>query len=412
MDRHTKKSFDKSKSLMLAGLIAALAIALMALYVSVISPKLVVPADTYTKAVRLYEAGDYKAAALKLETIKRYSDAETFAKRAWRMAGESAFNAGNIEEAAACYARSDANASELRRVDEAFLSLAEQSFKKEDFSRGEIYLSCIGDKDGMNDRINGVRLAAAERILGAVAPTGAVHPVALIEKAEDLLAPCTGEAQTSAVRLLFGAGEKALEDGSFMIDAAHAAFSAAKRMCPREDTATLLAMINDAWNKAGDRAMEAGLYDNARRYYAMMGSLPNPDYGDENDSERYNRAVALCDEGDFFGALAVLETLEEDYEDSADIVLWIRNAILRMPVAGARGLYALRYPDGTVEAFGNDAPFTETIGGLAAAVGFEPFMLIVNANGTVLSFGESSVGSSFRRRQRYCAVFSVVWSHP
>lgn len=386
------KPLDRNKSLLLAGLLAAIAIGLMGLYVAVISPKLVVPAETYTRAVKLYEAGDFKEAALKLETIKEYSDAETFAKRAWRMAGESAFNAGNIEEAVACYARSDANASELRRVDEAFLSLAEQNFKKGDISRGEIYLGCVQDAEAHSDRINGIRLDAAKRLLnGREGLFDDFMPVRIrIGTAEDLLESCGEEYRSEAARLLYENGEDLLT--AYETDGAYASFAAAKRMCPRENTATLLAMINYAWNKAGDRAMEEGNYSAARRCYAMVGSLPNPEYGDENDSERYNRAVALCDEGDFFGALAVLETLEEDYEDSARLIQWIRSAILRMPAAGARGLYALRFPDGMVEAFGNDAPFTETIGGVYAAVGFEPFILIVNANGEVLSFGESGVG--------------------
>ena len=78
------------KNLVYAGIIAAAAIFVMALYVFVISPKLVEPADTYSKAVKLYNDGDYMRSALMLESIKNYSDSKTLSKRAWKRAGYNA----------------------------------------------------------------------------------------------------------------------------------------------------------------------------------------------------------------------------------------------------------------------------------------------------------------------------------
>ena len=77
----------------------------MALYVFVISPKLIEPADTYSKAVKQYNDGDYVRSALMLESLGKYSDAQQLAKRAWKCAGDAAYDAGRYNEASACYVR-------------------------------------------------------------------------------------------------------------------------------------------------------------------------------------------------------------------------------------------------------------------------------------------------------------------
>ena len=378
-----------NKNIYVAAAIAAAAIVIMSLYVLVISPKLIEPADTYSKAMSLYAQGDYVRAALRFESLGSYSDAEQNARDAWKMAGDEAFNAGRYDEASACYTRSEAGVEDRRKVGECFILQAENAFKNGEFDKAEIYLSCIGDPDAFAERID------AARILGARNALSGGSEKEQVDRAADVIALCREEAYPEISELFFEHGNAMLED--YHIEAAYSAFAAAKRFSNGEAADELLGRIVGAWNDAANRAVAAGDYENAGLCMEMAENFEDPSGSDNPSSdERYAQAVELYDNGDIFGAFALLSALPEDYAEVSELLGNIRSRMQRMPAAGGSRGYALLSADGSVGLFGSgwgeDTQTPNVRNAAAVAVGREAFGLVLSENGTVVGFGDDGMG--------------------
>lgn len=159
----------KRKGLIFAAILAFLAVAAMAVYVLYISPNYIVPAETYNEAKKLYDSGNYMKAALKLDSIKGYGDSAKLAKNAWKLAGDVAYNEGKIDVASACYDKGSAGEADIKRLDELYLSLAENAFMSGEISRGEISLNSIKNKDAYIDRIDALRISSIKNMLNGAA---------------------------------------------------------------------------------------------------------------------------------------------------------------------------------------------------------------------------------------------------
>ncbi len=331
----------KRKGLIAALVLAAIAIGVAFLYVMVISPKFVEPAETYTQARNLYNKGSYMQAALKLESISSFSDSKRLAKEAWKLAGDNAYNEGNFDMASACYIKAGSNEEDVARMDECYLRLAENAFAKELISRGEIYLNCVSSSDANRPKVDEVRLAAAGRILDK----GLTE--ANIDSAITRLEPCTGDAAGKIVQLFEERSKMALTD--FNMEAALVLFSAAKRFCPEGELKALEGRMNESFTEAGKKALEQGMASFAQKCFDISGYVPKI----ENAEELYQQAVQLETENDVFGALTLFRRLG-DYKDSRARADAIAEKVMRMPAAGAESAYAMLNADGTVTLEGEE----------------------------------------------------------
>lgn len=372
------------KNLVYAGIIAAAAILVMALYVFVISPKLVEPADTYSKAVKLYNDGDYMRSALMLESIKNYSDSKTLSKRAWKRAGDAAYDEGRYEEASACYKRGGSE-EDLGKVDDCFIRLAKEEFRKLDPVKGEIYLSAVSGAAGTN-LIYDARIEGAKSIL-----EGTDDPD-IIKAAVNLLEPCYAERAAEITELLAAGGENYLEN--LNIGAAEVAFRGAANFCPEDTLPVLNGRIERALRAAAKKAQQAGDNDLAQRMISLADKYAeNAKPAEGTDEERIERATALIDSGDYIGAYAILSALPKDSaaEPLLEAVLFYYR---RMPCAGANDAYVLLGMDGKAEfcgiGWGAEVPSWKNC--RMAAMGYGDFALGLTDDGTVITAGDGSNG--------------------
>ena len=112
----------------------------------------------------------------------------------------------------------------------------------------------------------------------------------------------------------------------------------------------------------------------------------------ERDAARYEKAVEAYQKKNYLEALTLLNSVSEDYEQSADMIAEILKMLQSTPAAGGKDFYALRNLDGTVSLTGSGWK-GETVswsGIRSIAVGRENFILGLRANGTVAAAGKSS----------------------
>ncbi|MBR0157246.1 MAG: hypothetical protein IJM20_06995 [Clostridia bacterium] len=367
------------RKMVIAGIIAAAAIFVMALYVFVISPKLIEPADTYSKAVKQYNDGDYVRSALMLESLGKYSDAQQLAKRAWKCAGDAAYDAGRYNEASACYVRGKSE-EDIAKVDDCFIRLAREEFKALDPIKGEIYLGCVSE-------------AADRNVLDSCRIEGARTIIAGTEDEDTLLAavklvePCSEEKYPELSEMFAASGEAFLEKPS--IDAAEAVFSGAIDFCAEDAFPALMARIRDAYSAAAQRAAEAGDSDTAERL-AKFAEAYGRDAGtaEPTGDDPIETAAGLIENGDYVGAYAILSALPAGDAAAEPLLEEALFFFRRMPCAGANNAYIIVKMDGTVEFAGPGWTDTPAWSGVrTACMGYEAFALALRNDGTVVGAG-------------------------
>ncbi len=367
------------RKMIYAGIIAAAAILVMALYVFVISPKLVEPADTYSKAVKQYNDGDYMRSALMLESLGKYSDAQELAKLAWKRAGDAAYETGRYNDASACYVRGKSE-EDIAKVDDCFIRLAREEFRALDPVKGEIYLSCVSDTADQKAldacRIDGLRLILA----------GTDDPET-VRAAAKLVEPCSEENRAGIAEMLAAGGENYL--GKLNIDAAEAAFTGALGFCGEDAAAELMARIRDAYTSAQQRAAEAGEEELSERC-ARLAEIYGRDAKDPEptEDEQLAKAAKLIENGDYIGAYAILSTLPEGAAGAEPLLGEVLFYFRRMPCAGANDAYILLKMDGTVEFAGPGWGETPEWSGVrTAGMGYGAFAVAIKDDGTVVGAG-------------------------
>lgn len=372
----------KKKSIIIAIVLAALAIGAAFVYVEYIYPKIVEPAETYSQARDLYNGGNYMQAAMKLESIPKYSNSASLAKQAWKLAGDSAYNEGDFDMASACYMRAGSNEEDVARMDECFLRLAENAFAKGLSSRGEIYLNCVTNSEENIRKMDAIRIDSANALLNNGINEQSVG------SALDRLVSCSEEAHSGVVDMLIGWGKKALE--SFDMQSASSLFAGAQRLASESEQEAVKNRINDEWFEAGERALESGMESFAQKCFDICGRSPEI----KNAAELYQQAVELYSDGKLFDSLALLRRLG-DYGNSRRLADEIAEKIMRMPQAGADGAYAILGEDGTVKLYGDSWTTGEPdwTGITQIAVGKTPVILALKADGTVLGAGRFADGS-------------------
>lgn len=369
----------RKKSIIIAIVLAVLAVAAAYAYVEYVYPKVVEPAEMYAQARSLYNSGNYINAALKLESIPKYSDSTKVAKQAWKLAGDNAYNDGNFDLASACYEKAGSNAEDVARMDECYLRLAENAFVNDMVSKGEIYLQCVSDAEGNSDKIDDIRLNAAAAILASELTAGN------IDKAVDRLKLCSEKATPRAIDLLVNKGRDALS--VFDLDSANSLFNSAKRLSSEDGLEALNERINGEWTEAGLRALERGMTTVAEKCFAVSGYITES----ENAEAEFLRAEQLYESGDVFAAYAILRKIGY-YEKSKELTAAVVEKISRIPNAGPEGAYALLDLDGTVKLLGDawetGEPNWTNI--KRVAVGKTPFILALGNDGRVQSAGRNT----------------------
>lgn len=330
----------KKRSIIIAIVLAALAIGAAVAYVEYVYPKMLEPADTYSKARSLYNKEQYLQAAMKLESIAGYSDSSALAKQAWKQAGDHAYNGGNYDMASACYIKAGSNEEDVARMDECYLRLAENAFANNMLSKGEIYLNCISETDANIAKMDEIRINAAERMLnGGLTEEN-------IDAAIDRFDGCSDAVRGRIIDRLVGWGEKALE--GFDAEGASKLFNAAKHFGSEAENAAIADRINNAWTEAGKRALDQGMDSFAQRCFAMSGYVPEI----ENAEELYQNAIELYGQNELFEALTKFRYLG-DYKNSRAMTEELAKTIMYMPHAGNDSAYALLTEDGRVELYGS-----------------------------------------------------------
>lgn len=369
----------RKKSIIIAIALAVLAVGAAFAYVKYVYPKVVEPADTYSQARNLYNSGDYIKAALKLDSIPKYSDSAKLAKQSWKLAGDNAYNAGNFDLASACYKKAGSNEEDVARMDECYLRLAENAFANGMVSKGEIYLQCVSQATGNSDRIDTIRINAAHAILNSEINASS------IENAVDRLALCSENAMPQAIDLLVNKGRAALS--VFDLKSANMLFNAAKRFASEDGAAQLDERIDNEWTQAGLNALERGMTVVAQKCFDMSGYVPEA----LDTNAEYTKAEELLADGDVFGAYAIFKKLGS-YSNSMERAQSLFEIISRIPNAGPEGAYALLNTDGSVELHGdaweNGMPNWTDV--KQAVVGKTPFILAVGNDGNVRTVGRNT----------------------
>ena len=194
----------KKKSIIFALVLAVLAVGAAFAYVKYVYPRIVEPAETYAKARNLYNGGNYMKAALELESIRDYSDSSKLAKQAWKLAGDNAYNEGKFDLASSCYEKAGADETDVARMDECYLRLAENAFANNRLSGGEMYLQCVSNAPGNADRIDALRMNTANSIMDSGLS------IENIESAVDRLKLCSETASPQIMDMLVNRGRDAL----------------------------------------------------------------------------------------------------------------------------------------------------------------------------------------------------------
>lgn len=369
----------RKKSIIIAIVLAVLAVGSAYAYVKYVYPRVVEPAETYAQARNLYNSGNYVQAALKLESIPKYSDSVKVAKQAWKLAGDNAYNEGNFDLASACYEKAGSNAEDVARMDECYLRLAENAFENDMISRGEAYLQCVSASEGNSDRIDEIRINTANALLNAGVNASSISGAA------DRLGLCSEKAMPRVIELLVNRGKAAL--AVFDLDSANSLFNAAKRFTAEDAQAAFDESIASEWTKTGIAALERGMTSVAEKCFNMSGYVP-----EQQDAEaQYAKAEQLYANGEVFAAYSIFRKLG-DYKNSRELTAAIVELISRMPNAGPENAYAMLDLDGTVKLYGDawvtgEPNWTEV---KQISVGKTPFILAVGNDGRVRSAGRNT----------------------
>lgn len=321
--------------------IAVLLIAAAGAFVLFAYPRFVEPVVKYNEAQSLYESGDYLRSAMQFSALGGKRDSAQKAADAWCSAGEAALARGDAETAYACFKSAGMPEAEQIRQDECFFELGKNAYAAGDYNRAEICFDSITDKAGFAARTDEVRIAAAESFLSAGEMPQAMRCFSL----------CSDESKSNICRIYITQGENLLQN--FEIESAYKCFNGAKNNCSDDALADLLQKINSAWESAGQRAMEAGKYEIATECYSMSDGFSPDEVIAERDAARYEKAVEAYQKKNYLEALTLLNSVSEDYEQSADMIAEILKMLQSTPAAGGKDFYALRNLDGTVSLTGS-----------------------------------------------------------
>ena len=142
---------------------------------------------------------------------------------------------------------------------------------------------------------------------------------------------CSDESKSNICRIYITQGENLLQN--FEIESAYKCFNGAKNNCSDDALADLLQKINSAWESAGQRAMEAGKYEIATECYSMSDGFSPDEVIAERDAARYEKAVEAYQKNNYLEALTLLNSVSEDYEQSADMIAEILKMLQSTPGA-------------------------------------------------------------------------------
>ena len=237
-------------------IIGAVLLAAAAVFVFWGYPEKVRPLKVYGNAVKLYEAGDFVAAALQFESMGDFRDAPAFAKRAWIAAGDAGFESGDLAQARTYYLKGGADHSVYDKLDSAYYEKGVNAYAAGERVEAENCFSCISRGSRYQELLDPVRLSCAERFMNE----------GDLDSAEKVMAHCGGSAAEEIAKLWMECGRARLDT----LDLDGASYCFAKAMAFAPDADAMLKSVNQIWQDMGRRAAARGDQALADQCYARI----------------------------------------------------------------------------------------------------------------------------------------------
>ncbi len=359
--------------------ICLIMIAALATYVLYIYPNVTAVRSAYAKAQSAFDAREFVEAAMGFESIGEYSDAKQRAADSWKSAAADAIAADDVDKASAYLLRADG--AQLDILNEIYFNEGEQKYASGDMEAAELCFSCIPQKTEYAQRIDEIRISYALNLLKSTDYT----------QADRVFTLCSDDLYERICGIWYDHGVEMLKDWDIV--GAGVCFNHAKAYS-KNDSAAFSERINQAWNDAGQLAMEAKEYSIAEICFSMSENV-NTNVDEERNKRQYDAAVECYNNGEYLEALTYLRSLSSGYEDSDEMIASIEAKLKRMLGAGGETFYALLDFNGAID-YRLDwrdysAPNWDNIE--AIAVGRSRFILGLRENGTVAAAGNSNYGS-------------------
>lgn len=234
----------------------AVLLGLAAVFVFWAYPEKVRPLKAYNSAAKLYEEGDFVAAALQFETMGEYKDAPALAKRAWIAAGDAGFESGDLAQARTYYLKGGADHSVYDKLDSAYYEKGVKAYAAGERVEAENCFSCISRGSRFEDLLDPVRLSCAERFMNE----------GDLDSAEKVMSLCSGSAAEEIAALWTECGKARIDS----LDLDGASYCFAKAMAFAADGDAMLVKINSIWRETARRAAARGDNELAEKCYARV----------------------------------------------------------------------------------------------------------------------------------------------
>lgn len=353
-------------------------IAIVATFVFFFYPRYVDTAIKYNQAMQKEQDGDTLGAAMLYDRISNYRDSRIKARQAWLKLGDERIESGDPVFAINCYKNAGADDERIKTLYDLLFECGKQAYENAD-NAAEVYFDSI-DSDAYTEMMDDVRISAAETLAYAEE----------FEKAKAVFNFCSFDAADKMTDVWFEVGKYFLNNNK--IGDAYSCFMEAKRICSDEKLTSLLEDINTIWNDSMTEDFLSNDTAKADEFEKYSSMFEKQSVLKKRNRLRYTQACDAYEQGDYATVLRLLSSIDEDYENTEQMLGEISQKLKNMPAAGGIELGALLNLDGSVTLLGKgwkiDAVNWANIKNIA--VGKEGFILGVRNNGSVVAAGKSS----------------------
>ena len=220
-------------------------------------PARIHPAREYRGAAALSESGDHVSAALRYESLGSLMDAPQKAREEWNMAGDAAYEAGELARARTYYLKGGAGEDVLGRLDAAYYRQGVQAYAENDRASAENCFSCISVGSRYLGLLDQARLGCAKRLLNS----------GELEAAEKVFSCCTNASRNEICGLWYEYGRAKVA----LKDIASASYCFTRAVSYSDDEASMLDQIRTVWTSAAQRAEASGDSDFAAKCRERAG---------------------------------------------------------------------------------------------------------------------------------------------
>ena len=344
-------------------------------FVAFIYPNMMKPIAYYNDAVRLYNDGNYVAAALRFEKLKEYGEQ---AKISWLKAGDASLQAGELAQARIYYTNGGADEAVFDQIDEAYYNKGVEAYAEDERIEAENCFDCITHDSPYTKLVDPVRISSAERFLERDD----------FDSAQKIFRLCATSYDAEIAAIWLDQGRTQLD--SKEIENAALCFSHA--MIFAVDKTAAISEIDGIWSDAGEKATGRGDYEFADMCFGRMSG------GSEQIVQlrkAYDDANTALSEGRYLDALGYLEACA-GFRDAGEKLEQLLYKFDHYYAANGAGFYAVLRPSGSIEFFGkwNNIPAPVWTDVTSIAVGSEHFLVGLKSDGTLRFTGNGSFGNA------------------